>query len=108
VGATTVDHALDHDVLAVLRAVAQVEAAVLPRAARLSVLRLRARTRRELMRLDAAASERRQKDVMRTADVTLHRAAAGVRVTHATARRRPPTVLSYPLATMVGSMDHRK
>jgi hypothetical protein len=58
--------------------VAQVEAAVLPQAAELSVTRLRALTRRELMRLDAAAAERRRKDALRTADVTLHAAADGM------------------------------
>ncbi len=54
------------------------EAAVLPQAAELSVTRLRALTRRELMRLDAAAAERRRRDALRTADVTVHPAADGM------------------------------
>ncbi|TFV67905.1 UNVERIFIED_ORG: HNH endonuclease [Bacillus sp. AZ43] len=58
--------------------VAQVEAAVVPRAAELSVSRLRALTRSELMRLDAAAAERRRKDAMRAADVTLRGAGDGM------------------------------
>jgi hypothetical protein len=58
--------------------VAQVEATVLPQAAELSITKLRALTRRELMRLDAAAAERRRKDALRTADVTLHAAADGM------------------------------
>jgi hypothetical protein len=58
--------------------VSEVEAAVLPRAAELSVTKLRALTRRELLRRDAAAAERRRKDAERAADVTVHGAADGM------------------------------
>ncbi len=58
--------------------VAEVEAAVLPHAAELSVTKLRALTRRELLRRDAAAAERRRKDAERAADVTVHGAADGM------------------------------
>ena len=54
------------------------EAAVLPRAAELSITRLRALTRRELLRRDAAAAERRRKQAELAADVTVHRAADGM------------------------------
>jgi hypothetical protein len=58
--------------------VAEVEAAVLPRAAELSITKLRALIRRELLRRDAAAAERRRKDAERAADVTVHRGADGM------------------------------
>jgi hypothetical protein len=58
--------------------VAEVEAAVLLQAAELSVTRLRALTRRELLRRDAAAAERRRKDAERAADVTVHPAPDGM------------------------------
>jgi hypothetical protein len=58
--------------------VAAVEAAVLPRAGELSITKLRALARRELMRRDASAAERRRKDAERTADVALDAAADGM------------------------------
>jgi hypothetical protein len=60
------------------RVVAEVEAAVLPQAAELSVTRLRALTRRELLRRDASAAEERRKQAERAADVTVHAAADGM------------------------------
>src|SRR4051812_26890275 len=50
---------------------AAVEAAVLPRATELSVSRLRALVRKELIRADPAAAERRRKQAERAADVTV-------------------------------------
>ena len=50
---------------------AQVEAAVLPRARRLTIRGLQAAARAELLRRDAAASDRRRKRAARAADVTL-------------------------------------
>jgi hypothetical protein len=58
--------------------VAEVEAAVLPQAAGLSVTGLRALTRRELLRRDAAAAERRRTAAERTQNVTVHGAADGM------------------------------
>lgn len=58
--------------------VGAVEAAVLPTAAELSVTRLRAAIRRELLRRDAAAAERRRKRAERGADVTVHSAEDGM------------------------------
>jgi hypothetical protein len=58
--------------------IAEVEAAVLPQAVELSVTKLRALTRRELLRRDATAAERRRKDAERAADVTVHGAADGM------------------------------
>jgi hypothetical protein len=49
----------------------QVEAAVLPRAATVSVSRLRALARAELLRVDAAAADRRRARAERCADVTV-------------------------------------
>ncbi|MET0763448.1 MAG: DUF222 domain-containing protein [Blastococcus sp.] len=51
---------------------AEVEADVLPGAMDLSAKQLRATARRELMRRDAAAAERRRKQAERAADVTVH------------------------------------
>jgi hypothetical protein len=53
------------------RIVAAVEAAMLPVASRLSVKRLRAETRRELIARDADAAERRRKRAERSADVVV-------------------------------------
>ncbi|WP_175527165.1 HNH endonuclease signature motif containing protein [Blastococcus tunisiensis] len=50
---------------------AQVEAAVLPRAHRLSIRGLQAAARTELLRLDPAAADRRRKRATRDADVTV-------------------------------------
>ncbi len=50
---------------------ASVEAVVLPQATRLSVNRLRALVRRELMKADPAAADRRRKRAERDADVTV-------------------------------------
>lgn len=50
---------------------AAVEAAVLPQAAELSVTRLRALVRRELIKADPAAADRRRKQAERDADVTV-------------------------------------
>jgi hypothetical protein len=58
--------------------VAEVEAAVLPRAGELSVTKLRALTRRELLRRDASAAEQRRKQAERASDVTVHGAADGL------------------------------
>lgn len=54
------------------RLVAEVEAAGLLQAADLSVRRLRKFLRRELIRRDPSASERRRKRAQRSADVTVH------------------------------------
>ncbi|WP_170182281.1 HNH endonuclease signature motif containing protein [Blastococcus colisei] len=51
--------------------IAEVEAAVLPRANRLSIRGLQAAARAELLRLDAGAADRRRKQAERGADVTL-------------------------------------
>jgi hypothetical protein len=53
------------------RIVAAVEAAMLPVASQLSVKRLRAATRRELLARDAEAAERRRKRAERSADVVV-------------------------------------
>ncbi|SDF00761.1 protein of unknown function, partial [Blastococcus fimeti] len=53
---------------AVLR---QIEAAVLPRAAGVSVSRLRSLARAELQRLDATAADRRRQQAQKSADVTV-------------------------------------
>jgi hypothetical protein len=58
--------------------VTEVEAAVLPQATALSVTKLRALTRRELLRRDAAAAERRRKQAERAADVSVHGAPDGM------------------------------
>ena len=58
--------------------VAAVEAAALSRAAELSVTKLRAFLRRELIRRDASAAERRRKRAERSADVTVHSAEDGM------------------------------
>jgi hypothetical protein len=52
--------------------VAEVEGAVLPGAMELSVKKLCAATRHELLTRDAAAAERRRKQAERSADVTVH------------------------------------
>jgi hypothetical protein len=52
--------------------VAEVEAAVLPGAMQLSVTRLVAATRRELVLRDAAAADRRRRQAERVSDVTVH------------------------------------
>ena len=49
----------------------RIEAAVLPRAATVSVSRLRALARAELLRVDATAADRRRKQAQRCADVTV-------------------------------------
>ncbi|GAB3352903.1 HNH endonuclease signature motif containing protein [Modestobacter lapidis] len=58
--------------------VAEVEAAVLPTAARLSVKGLRAAARRELLRRDAAAADRCRERAERLADVTVRPAGDGM------------------------------
>ena len=58
--------------------VAEVEAAALPLAAELSVTKLRAFLRRELIRRDASAADRRRKRAERSADVTVHAAEDGM------------------------------
>ena len=58
--------------------VAEVEAAALSRATELSVTKLRAFLRRELIRRDASAAERRRKRAERSADVTVHSAEDGM------------------------------
>jgi hypothetical protein len=58
--------------------VTEVEAAVLPQASGLSVTKLRALTRRELLRRDSAAAERRRKQAERAANVSVHGAADGM------------------------------
>jgi hypothetical protein len=57
---------------------AAVEAAVLPRAARLSIRGLQAAARAELLRLDAAATNRRRKTAARGADVVVRPARDGM------------------------------
>lgn len=56
----------------------QIEAAVLPRAAGVSVLRLRALAREELLRLDANAADRRRAQAQKCADVTVTPARDGM------------------------------
>jgi hypothetical protein len=51
--------------------IAEVEAAVLPRAAELSITRVQAAARKELLRRDAAAADRRRKAAERAADVVV-------------------------------------
>ncbi|SDF09055.1 protein of unknown function [Blastococcus aurantiacus] len=58
--------------------VAEVETAALSRAAELSVTKLRAFLRRELISRDASAAERRRKRAERSADVTVHSAEDGM------------------------------
>jgi hypothetical protein len=58
--------------------VAQVEAAVLPSAAELSVTRLRAVARRELLRRDATAADRRRARAERLTDVTVRASGDGM------------------------------
>jgi hypothetical protein len=58
--------------------IAAVEAAVLPRAGGLSITGLRAAARRELLRHDAAAANRRRREAERAADVTLRPARDGL------------------------------
>src|SRR4051794_16677552 len=58
--------------------VAAVEAAILPRASSLSVRRLRARIRAELIARDDAAAERRRREAERAADVRLRRLGDGL------------------------------
>jgi hypothetical protein len=60
------------------RLVAEVEAAGLLQAGELSVRRLRKFLRRELIRRDPSASERRRKRAERSADVTVHAAEDGM------------------------------
>lgn len=60
------------------RLVAEVEAAGLLQATELSVRRLRKLLRRELIRRDPSASERRRKRAERSADVTVHPAEDGM------------------------------
>ena len=57
---------------------AAVEAAVLPRARERSVSALQAAVRKELLRLDAAAADRRRKRAERSADVTVRPAGDGM------------------------------
>jgi hypothetical protein len=58
--------------------IAEVEAAVLPQASELSVTKLRALTRRELLHRDPSAAEQRRKQAERAANVTVHGAADGM------------------------------
>ena len=58
--------------------IAQVEAAVLPRAGRLSITGLRAAVHKELLRRDATAADRRRREAERAADVTLRPARDGM------------------------------
>jgi hypothetical protein len=51
---------------------AAIEAAVLPRAAELSIPGIRAAARKELLRRDAAAADRRRRQAQRAADVVVH------------------------------------
>ncbi|MCW2740517.1 MAG: endonuclease [Blastococcus sp.] len=74
--------------------VAEVEAAVLPQAADLSVTKLRALTRRELLRRDAAAAERRRTQAERAANVSVHGAPDGMAELRA--------FMPAPLAAAVG------
>jgi hypothetical protein len=75
--------------------IAEVEAAVLPRAGELSVTKLRALTRRELLRRDASAAEQRRKQAERASDVTVHGAADG--------QAEVRIFMPAPLATAVGA-----
>jgi hypothetical protein len=58
--------------------VTEVESAVLPKAGELSITKLRALTRRELLRRDATAAEMRRKEAERAGNVTVHGAADGM------------------------------
>jgi hypothetical protein len=58
--------------------IAEVEAAVLPRAGELSIARLTTAARAELVRLDAAAADRRRAQAERAADVVVRPAADGM------------------------------
>jgi hypothetical protein len=60
------------------RLLAEVEAAVLPRAGRLSIPGLRAAARGELLRRDAAAADRRRRHAERAADVVVRPARDGM------------------------------
>ena len=60
------------------RLLAEVEAAVLPRAGRLSIPGLRAAARGELLRRDAAAADRRRRQAERAADVVVRPAGDGM------------------------------
>ena len=60
------------------RLLAEVEAAVLPRAGRLSIPGLRAAARGELLRRDAAAADRRRRQAERAADVVVRPARDGM------------------------------
>ena len=62
----------------------RVEAAVLPRAMELSVTRLRALVRRQLIQADPAAADRRQKQAVRDADVTVRGVGDGMSELRAT------------------------
>jgi hypothetical protein len=73
--------------------IAEVEAAVLPRASSLSITRLQAAARSELLRRDAAAADRRRRQAERAADVVVRPARDGM--AHLTA------FLPQPLATAV-------
>jgi hypothetical protein len=64
--------------------VAAVEAAVLPRATGLSITRLQALVRKELIKADPAAAERRRKQAERAADVTVRGIGNGMGETRAT------------------------
>ena len=63
--------------------VREVEAAILPVAAELSIKALEAAIRRELIARDADAANRRRRDRQRTADVTVRRAGDGMSEFHA-------------------------
>jgi hypothetical protein len=58
--------------------IAEVEAAVLPRAQELSITRLRTAARTELVRVDAAAADRRREQAQRAADVVVRPAPDGM------------------------------
>jgi hypothetical protein len=64
--------------------VAAVEAVVLPQAMELSVTRLTAAVRRELLARDAAAADRRRRQAERAADVTVHALGDGLAELRAT------------------------
>jgi hypothetical protein len=64
--------------------VAAVEAVVLPQATGLSITRLRALVRRELIKADPPAADRRRKKAERDADVTVRRIGAGMSEIRAT------------------------
>lgn len=74
---------------------AAVEAAVLPRAARLSIRGLQAAARTELLRLDAAAADRRRTRAERAADVVVRPARDGM--------AELTVFLPQPMATAIGS-----